>query len=77
MQVVGPGQPGESWDAGTDARTNLPWPATGRLCDPVSSNRSLSIEVFAWLRRSWITLDPFSVSWINVEFVVAPEFYFD
>jgi hypothetical protein len=50
----------------------LVWPR-----DPISSNRSRSIEVFAQLCRSWVTHDPLSVPWINADFVVAREFYFD
>jgi hypothetical protein len=77
MRVVRPGRPGESWNARDGCAHRFAVVCTGQSHDPVSSNRSLSIEVFAWLRRSWITHDPFSVSWINVEFVVAREFYFD
>jgi hypothetical protein len=45
--------------------------------DPISSNRSRSIEVFAQLRRSWITHDRLSAHLINADFVVVRDFNFD
>jgi hypothetical protein len=50
----------------------LAWPR-----DPISSNRSRSIEVLAQLRRSWITDDRFAARLINADFVVARDFNFD
>jgi hypothetical protein len=77
MRIVRPGQPGESWNARDECAHQFAVVCAGRSYDPVSSNRSLSIEVFAWLRRSWITHDPSMAHWINVDFVVVRDFYFD